>query len=646
MAPPPYKYTPLARDADHIRLLTLLPAGDESGEIIITLRNSPKEEITRQYEALSYVWGSADNPEAIRIVTSAAPGAQDDDVPGSSDKAAALHVTENLASALRHLRRQDAARTLWIDAICIDQQNVAERSEQVGKMGEIYSSATRVLVWLGPESPDSDLAMKLVDQLGKVLQFDPLSEAFTLKWNGAAESDWVKVAEPVPYDEAEFRALQNLFARPWFERLWVVQEVLNSTEAIVVCGRQQTSWQSVMVTVCCLERKNTKTSPREGWRSRLVQIEDVFDTSYDRGLLNLVDRTRELQCTDDRDRIYAVLSLAKDRVKIKPDYSLSTIQVFREVAVHVFNQRQATFLAYCDLRSRRLPLPSWIPDWTAERMTERIQGCSAARFAAQEIIERPSEECVRISAVRVGTVVDVDIVSIPSLNNTLIIDEILRLLPIDVESSTYTTGCSLLEAFSCTLVCQGFRPQVPHKPDNETVQMMVDAVRACLRYREGAIFEQTWENRTYLGDVYCFTKNRALFRTDQGYIGLAPSNVKAGDTILAVLSCRSFTVVRPAPENEGSFNVVGEAFVYGLHNSEAVLGPLPEHVRALDHWHPEFRGFYDAYHDTRTGETSWIDPRLEALGIPIRTGAMGLPFMVEGDDLQKADIRLSRFDLV
>ncbi|KAG8166194.1 hypothetical protein KVR01_004746 [Diaporthe batatas] len=258
---------------------------------------------------------------------------------------------------MRHLRLQDAARTLWIDAICIDQQNVAERSEQVGKMGQIYSSATRVLVWLGPASLDSDLAMGLVDHLGKVLRFDPLSGTFMSTSVGATEPHWAHITEPLPYELPQLCALESLFARPWFERLWVVQEVLTSTEAIVICGRQQTSWQSIIVTVCCLVRKDSKMR-REGRTSRLVQIDTVFDTSLDHRLLHLVDRTRTLQCTDDRDRIYAVLSLAKDKVQIKPDYSLCTIKVFGELVVHVFNQRNAAFLAYCDLGSRRLDGPS------------------------------------------------------------------------------------------------------------------------------------------------------------------------------------------------------------------------------------------------------------------------------------------------
>lgn len=627
-------------------LLVLLPATDDNAEIVIKMRNNPTEEAARQYEALSYVWGAADNPEGIRVLASTATGTQEEDVAYSSDHAAPLHVTENLASALRHLRQQDAARTLWIDAICIDQQNVAERSEQVGKMGHIYRSATRVLVWLGPASPDSDLAMGLVDHLGQVLRFDCLSETFTPTSIGAAEPHWADLTQLLPYQEHELHALDSLFARPWFDRLWVVQEVLIGAEAVVLCGRQHTTWQSVLVAMCCLGRKGTNTDRRYASVSRLLQIETVFFTSLKFGLLDLVSITKHLKCADDRDRIYSLLSLAADVANIKPDYSLSTLQVFRELVMQCIKQNKAEFLAYCELGRRRLAGPSWIPDWTAEGMPHSITGCSAASFAWESIIENPAEGWIRVASVPVGVVSNVDIVSIPSLDFDVFISEIARLVPADVESSTYKTGCSSMEAFSGTFICHNFRPSIPSNPRSPTLQKSIDAVRACLRWADGADFEFTSDNRRYLGQAYALMKNRALIKTETGHIGMAPADAKVGDTVLAILSCESLTVVRPAPGNEGRYNVVGEAFLYGLTDSEAFLGHLPEHVHAESHYHPDRRAFFRAYRDTRTGEVSWVDPRVQAIGISQKTDAHGIPMCVSAADLRKAGVVLSQFELV
>jgi hypothetical protein len=102
------------------------------------------------FEALSYAWGSTEDPVDIFI--------------GESGSCT-LAVTRNLAEALPFLPFENKTRVLWIDAICVNQQDKAERSSQVQRMADIYSKAARVLIWLGPASGDSSVAldcMKLV----------------------------------------------------------------------------------------------------------------------------------------------------------------------------------------------------------------------------------------------------------------------------------------------------------------------------------------------------------------------------------------------------------------------------------------------------------------------------------------------------
>jgi hypothetical protein len=114
--PQPYQYQDsLAIDQapNAFRVLTLFPGGDDD-EICVELRRSHLvDKGNPAYEALSYVWGYADNPVTIYI---------------GLEKKYTLAVTRNLATALRHLRYNDRSRTLWIDAICINQLDIAERS--------------------------------------------------------------------------------------------------------------------------------------------------------------------------------------------------------------------------------------------------------------------------------------------------------------------------------------------------------------------------------------------------------------------------------------------------------------------------------------------------------------------------------------
>jgi len=122
----PYRYQPLDKQKNAIRLLTLLP-GEFSDEIRVVLNHvSFDSDNPPQYEALSYVWGSAANPASCKV--------------GQSGNRT-IRITENLAVALPYLRYTDRARILWIDAICVNQSNLAERSQQVRLMANIYKLA-------------------------------------------------------------------------------------------------------------------------------------------------------------------------------------------------------------------------------------------------------------------------------------------------------------------------------------------------------------------------------------------------------------------------------------------------------------------------------------------------------------------------
>jgi hypothetical protein len=150
-----FAHTSLALDKS-IRLLILLPAVDRGSPIQIRLQEVAFPPVGGhfEYEALSYTWGSPD--ETLLPIT----------LPSSSqtntDTALRIDVTKNCHSALSHLRRATEDRTLWIDSICIDQQCENEKSSQVQLMGDIYERATRVIVWLGEGTPDSDAAMDVL----------------------------------------------------------------------------------------------------------------------------------------------------------------------------------------------------------------------------------------------------------------------------------------------------------------------------------------------------------------------------------------------------------------------------------------------------------------------------------------------------
>jgi len=130
-----------------IRLLQLEPANDRSALIrcsFITVRLADRP----AYEALSYVWGTYSQRETIRVAT------------------ADVSVTTNLFLALSSLRHPDTPRTLWVDALCINQADVEERSRQVSIMGLIYTEADNVVVYLGEEWDDHKIAYEYLEAAG------------------------------------------------------------------------------------------------------------------------------------------------------------------------------------------------------------------------------------------------------------------------------------------------------------------------------------------------------------------------------------------------------------------------------------------------------------------------------------------------
>lgn len=666
-----YTYTPLSPGTDQFRLLTLLPANEQDERIAVYLHPTATEAAKGQYEALSYVWGSPDNPETISVISNSRTGSEEDGVSSSEYNAAPHLVTQNLAVALRHLRRRVTARTLWIDAICIDQQNIAEKSEQVLNMAQIYKSSARVVIWLGPGSPQCDRGMQIVDRLGQALRYDQATEAFTLTPDGAGEPYLADLTKKIPDQESFLRALAMLFRSPWFERLWVVQEALASSEVVVVCGTKETIWQHLLLACFFLRRKLRHTSAKAGgWIAwiigRLRHIEDVFKPRFRPRLLELVQVTQWHKCADDRDRVYAVLSLAVDGRGIKPDYSLSTVQVYQELVMFLMKQcsfGHLKFLKFCEISNRRLGGPSWVPDWAGRTMPEYKTAttgnssidCGVASFASQQVIH-PAEGCIQVTAARVGTIVAVDVVSFPDeLDSVSFPDtalsaacrEITRLVPADIESSTYKTGCSLVEAYSGALLGVTYKPYVPElsgTPPFLKPQDGVDALRSCLPWWDTSPGRPV--DRKFLNYVYRNTRHKALVKTEQGYIGTAPSYVEEGDIILAILSCTTFTIIRPVPGSEGRYQVVGNSFLYGLNSSEAVLGPLPAHIHAESHYHSAFARRIATYRNTKTNQLSWIDPRYEALGIHFEIDGYGVPKVIRPDALEKAGIGLSQFDLV
>lgn len=137
------------------------------------------------YEALSYVWGSEDKPQSIII-----------------DDQSELKITQNLYTGLCRLQNHSFARIIWVDAVCINQSDNTEKQHQIPLMAEIYANASHVLVWLGEAEDDGDQALKAISDAGQTS------------------------AKHVSCAELDRNRILTLLQRPWFQRIWVREQIL------------------------------------------------------------------------------------------------------------------------------------------------------------------------------------------------------------------------------------------------------------------------------------------------------------------------------------------------------------------------------------------------------------------------------------
>lgn len=164
-----------------------------------------------QYEAVSYVWVDTENPGCINV------SAMNMTVP----------ITSNLHSVLANVRLHDRLRVLWVDALCINQKDVEERSSQVAIMAAIYSKAKRVLAYLGNYWKGGEMAVEAIRQL---------AEDETLHFFGYMDHD-LNVDGSGFESLALFNATLTFLDTPWWARMWTVQEFVIARKAILLYGR-------------------------------------------------------------------------------------------------------------------------------------------------------------------------------------------------------------------------------------------------------------------------------------------------------------------------------------------------------------------------------------------------------------------------
>ncbi|CAF9926748.1 hypothetical protein IMSHALPRED_007032 [Imshaugia aleurites] len=638
----PYQYPPLNENLNEIRVLEL-QTGDFSADLRVSIRKVTLTPDTPPfYEALSYVWGTTDNKIDIKV------GPPENDT---------LAITQNLAIALPYLRYKDRVRTFWIDAICINQDDVDERSRQVKRMGDIYRFADRVVVWLGPEDDDSGHVLKILSQLSSEIKVDYASRTMS---PASSDSDptWRDTRSLLPFSSDEVQSVESLLNRPWFSRLWVWQEILLSgNNAIVVCGSCTILWQSLRQTIVCLNSKRFSPSiDTSQLQARLIYILNMSSFDIYASFGGIIWRTAACKCSDPKDRVYAVLSLLRKwekDINIEPDYTKTTAQVYQDAVLqHIKHSRTLEMLAFCELKNDRpAEMPTWVPNWAAIDSAQPLEHQGSACSYSSANAQYKGRGVLSAAGVVAATVLSAE-EYISQKKKEGVVDEIRRLAPRNVEHSSYVAGGSLIDAF-CSIMCVNLfsdltRPRQEGFPQLDESREFVLAILQAKDWLSRTAIGSTQSR--YLDYVWAFCNKRSFIMTEEGYIGLAPKLTKPGDQVCILLGCTRPLVLRQTSGLQ--YQVVGECYVHGLMNGEAFLGSLPDNYQARFLYDQGSNGWYRAFLDKETGNTQYQDPRMEAGDQIVNQGrSMILPDgtivpEVTSEFLKRRGVNVQTFDLI
>jgi hypothetical protein len=583
-----FHYLPLNSQRNQIRLLKILPSpksggldsGIECSLIHASLEESP------DYDALSYAWGERKDLRQIFL----------DGLP--------FCVTSNLYSALLRLQTLPETKPIWIDAICINQKDLKERSEQVVKMGKIFKLAAEVIAWLGEGDDESELAFTLLRDLKRCLQ--KRSRLQTI------------LQDPIYLHH--FYGLYKLFYRNYWWRVWVIQEVSLARSITILCGRDTFPWSDLVLIQETLATHHLKeidaiahqrqeldflrvSIESRGPRAMLLSEDNQHGERPD--LAQTVLKHRFKEASDPRDMVYSLvgLSTAQHDDRFVLDYSKPVCQVFIDVVEYILNTtKKLDIICAMPREQNSHNLPSWVPDWSfsgfgsslLEHSTKHQFSAAGSSEAVSELLKDRSilkAEGIQIGLLHtIGDPCEMD--DLEDDKNALVAFQKWQTL----SSSATKDALILAEAFCINALRENYQAK-----DIEAWQKKSDFLQWILGTFTRAYkstrpdlklddhldafsdYRASWRSRKeddVLGMILIkgmaeMMFARRVFIAGDNIIGLGPDTIGQGDIAAVLLGCQLPVVLRPEGDQ---FTYLGEAFVneymYGKAIDELARGTL------------------------------------------------------------------------
>lgn len=552
------------------------------------------------YAALSYAWGDAS--DTVDLILNGAP----------------VKVTRNLEAGLRMLRDEDRLKgqKLWVDALCINQNDLIERGHQVKRMRNIFGGASKVIVWVGVASDGSYKVAELIRSLLSLIGYT------TLKRSNLILGPFLQVMlSKMPPASSYWKAYFDFISRPYWRRLWIIQELAMAKELIVCCGSMTLKWFSLRwlaaviasnIDLCTeLIMREMPNQPRFWVLERLGNIIGLHEFKQHFGNKGLLGKDRVMdqlikialaaQATDTRDKVYGILGLLGDEItsQIIPDYNLSVWEVFAGFTRAVLLGTRSLHIIRNGGMSLEKQMPSWVlnPDLWAGKYHQH--SFFNAGFEVSPKIEYSEDgKALACQAIRFDTVDGLSEMTGLIIPQHFGVKQYPLGSPSTSAKNAYGDTTQLVKAIWWTLIGVEGPPVWSHPAQSWNLLNIpwLDGAWSFLKdrscYQAFVAFRKLNKSFQIGGipfqDFFSHVENdpknvtetiqalerfighfhwRRLMTTSNGYIGIAPKQALPGDCICVLPGCYDPMVLRQIDE---SFEIVGPCYVCGIMQGEAI----------------------------------------------------------------------------
>lgn len=522
------------------------------------------------YEALSYAWDFHHVMEPIVLNSFEFP------------------ISAGVREALEHLlesnckERGDAFTRIWIDGICINQSDTTEKSSQVAQMKDVYTRAYRCLVWLGPADQTTSTAF---DTLERFAADDGTPD-------GSQTSTGLQ-GEQISRREA----VRNLLNRPWFQRIWVIQEVVVAENVVVQCGHLKILWETLYIGIRRMtgcgyypfsSRFTGKITGMGQWRETFLGEHDTTKKNAALEVKFMIMDGSEREATDPRDKLFALRGIASPTIadSMVVDYSLPVEQAYTDFSRRHLNQ--ATDLRLLSLVRQRqrqksaLRLPSWVPDWSVgmddSGVLQRYYRFEPMRFFKAALDTRPRlktesrHNAISISGIRIDNIKEIisvhDRLRDPTTSSiSMAKSHLMNLASVILPSEDYTLSGepSWLALFrTITADRSAFSDRI-----NDSYRMtFLNRLSLSKDSTSLADSEEHYARPEFSESIKSIINGKVLFKTDRDFIGLTEQGCVVGDIVCIFLGGPVPFVIRTQPG--GTYHLHGEAYVHGVMDGEAL----------------------------------------------------------------------------